>query len=289
MQLELIAFQRFTGEKFLMRSKSLLAVNPSSVAPIIHSSPNRDGAGRWICGQDQKYWQRLRPCEWCKKDFAPRCVQAAKTRFCGRSCSAKWRMSRPEHLAKVHTPEVAARRGQSRSSWLNSGKPKAQAELARFSTINRMHLPETRAKLSRALKERNHKPSVRGGNGHPMTEAQAALKAVMSGNWTAEYALSLGRLKPGYPTNYKIDLANEGLKIAIEVDGHSHRSRKHLDQKKDEMLISLGWTVLRFWNWDILTWIDTGMPMENFISMTLAQHGIQVSRSVGCSSTIRRF
>jgi very-short-patch-repair endonuclease len=98
--------------------------------------------------------------------------------------------------------------------------------------------------------------------------------------WIAEYALSLGRLKAGYPTHYKIDCANPPRKFAIEVDGNSHHveTRKVEDAKKEAMLRSLGWTVLRFWNEEILNWSNSGRPTESYISMTLAQHGIHPIR-----------
>lgn len=203
-------------------------------------------------------------------------VQNAKVRFCGRSCSAKWRMRQPEHLAKVHNPAVAAKRAASKAAWFAAGSPAAERERARIAALNPMAKPETRAKVSRRLKEIGHKVSVRGGNGHGLTEPQRALMDALPGNWIAEYSLSLGRRTPGFPTAYKIDLADRGRKVAIEVDGHSHRSRKDQDAKKDAVLTSLGWTVLRFWNWDILNWIASGRPTESSISTTLARHGIQV-------------
>lgn len=54
----------------------------------------------------------------------------------------------------------------------------------------------------------------------------------------------------GNPTHYSLDVANEALKIAVEVDGGSHvalavRAR---DKRKDEFLRSRGWKVFRFTN-----------------------------------------
>ncbi|MGC8534900.1 MAG: DUF559 domain-containing protein [Rhizomicrobium sp.] len=67
--------------------------------------------------------------------------------------------------------------------------------------------------------------------------------------------------------------------LNVEVDGLSHYARKHLDAKRDKKITSLGWTVLRFSNVEILNWKNCGMPMESYISTTLAAHGIQVSPS----------
>jgi len=49
------------------------------------------------------------------------------------------------------------------------------------------------------------------------------------------------------PTCYKVDFGNPEKKIAVEIDGPSHRSfrSKQLDQKKTEVLNALGWKVAR--------------------------------------------
>jgi very-short-patch-repair endonuclease len=112
-----------------------------------------------------------------------------------------------------------------------------------------------------------------------MTVPQRVLLAALGRGWVPEFAYSLGRRTPGYPSHYKIDIAEPNLKIAIEVDGFSHHSRRLLDQKKDEKLRSLGWGVLRFWNRDILTW-NAGAPQTGTsISTILAERGIHLSRS----------
>jgi hypothetical protein len=260
-----------------MRSDSRSADDQSSAARTIRTSPDADGLERKTSSPAMKSWQQPRPCEWCGERFTVRYVQMAKARFCGTSCSAKWRMSRPEHKAKVHTPEVARKRGEKRRAWLASGHPKALAEIERIRSLNPATHPDVRAKISRALKAIHHGPSERGGNGRGLTEPQRILLAALGNGWIPELALSLGRRTPGYPTHYKLDLANPERRIAIEVDGFSHSGRRALDEKKDAKLASLGWTVLRFSNRDILTWSASGMPMGSSISTTLERHDIRPS------------
>jgi len=220
-----------------------------------------------------------KPCEWCGEPFAKKSATAhRKARFCNRSCSAKWRMRQPEHLAKVHNPTVAAKRGAKRAEWFRSRSPEAQAQLERIRNLRPMLNPESRAKVSRRLKEIGHKPSVRGGNGQGPTVPQSMLLAMLDDSWQAELAVSLGPREPGYPTHYKLDLGNAAMKVGIELDGHSHHSRKALDRKKDNKLASLGWTVLRFWNHQILDWIAAGAPTGDCISTTLESHGIRLIR-----------
>lgn len=101
-------------------------------------------------------------------------------------------------------------------------------------------------------------PQNRGGNGHGPTMAQEMLAKALG--WPMEVAIPtapyapagkkrLHQKKHGYPTCYKVDIANPDKKIAVEVDGASHvGSRVIADQKKAECLKELGWKVLRLSN-----------------------------------------
>jgi hypothetical protein len=69
--------------------------------------------------------------------------------------------------------------------------------------------------------------------------------------WEPEMAIPTGMPREsGYPTCYKIDLANPQKKIGLEFDGKSHcaTERKAQDAKKDALLASLGWLVYRISN-----------------------------------------
>jgi hypothetical protein len=101
-------------------------------------------------------------------------------------------------------------------------------------------------------------PSVRGGNGTGPTKAQKMLADALG--WKTETAVPtaphvpLGKKRSyqkenGFPTCYKVDIANAQLKIAVEVDGASHNGkRKKIDQKKADCLRGLGWKVLHLTN-----------------------------------------
>lgn len=270
-----------------MPSGSTPGDSPLSPAQITPSSPSADGYAPKTSSPAMPLWQRAKVCEWCLGDFLPQTRQAQrKNRFCDQSCSAKWRMSHPVHKAKVHRPEVYAKIGRSVSARYKAGdSPKLEANRERIRALR--PTPESRAKISRRLREIGHGPSVRGGNGHGLTEPQRILLDALGPSWRAEFAISLGQRTPGYPTNYKVDLALPERRVAIEADGHTHRSRKAQDEKKDAKLRSLGWIVLRFWNRDILTWSASGHPMEHSISMTLKAHGILPFPSTDGSSTTR--
>lgn len=127
---------------------------------------------------------------------------------------------------------------------------------------NPMSRVEVRQKVSRALKAKNHKPIVRGGNGTGMTKPQQMLFKELKKHkiyTIPELAIKTGqKAGSGYPTCYKVDLGLEELKIGIEIDGLSHNliERRNQDIKKDTFLESLGWKILRFKNKEVLESLD---------------------------------
>lgn len=62
-----------------------------------------------------------------------------------------------------------------------------------------------------------------------------------------------------------MDLAHPASMVAIEIDGGSHLSvkQKNRDRKKVEMLTTLGWLVLRFWNSQIESEIASVVKIIN--------------------------
>lgn len=76
--------------------------------------------------------------------------------------------------------------------------------------------------------------------------------------WEFQYVILTGAKKgSGTATNYKVDFALSFKKWALEIDGTSHTSRKHLDAKKDTLLASLGWCVFRVSNAQVREWYTT--------------------------------
>ena len=124
---------------------------------------------------------------------------------------------------------------------------------ARMKARNPMRMASARDKMKRSLALIDRKPSVRGGNGKPLPLPQAALALALG--WPTEVAVPTREPRgSAYPTNYKIDIANEAMKIGVEVDGMSHSalSRKAQDAKKDAFLAGLGWSILRFSNREVM-------------------------------------
>ena len=61
------------------------------------------------------------------------------------------------------------------------------------------------------------------------------------------------------------DFACVECKVAIEIDGETHLSRKDADQRRTEALQADGWCVMRFWNNEIYDELE---PVKEAIYQT---------------------
>ena len=148
----------------------------------------------------------------------------------------------------------------------NLAKGRAPAARAKAAvTLKSLVTPAWRAKVSKATRKAMRQPAIRkrhltalagrpvnfrGGNGQPplpLTLRIAELLAPLG--FIAEFPIKTAGHGTGHkaPTSYKVDFGHQGLCIAVELDGPSHRPRAQqmLDNKKTEVLRALGWEVLR--------------------------------------------
>ena len=174
-------------------------------------------------------------------------------RFCDRSCSAKWRVTTPAGKAGCKAGGMTTR--QRHPELLRQTPERRAASSARMKAQNPMADLEVRARAAAALRGRPF-PGKRGGNGTGPTKAEAALLALLP-DAVSEFAVAIPkRVKPpGWNgTNLKLDLAFPKVQLGIECDGQTHKTRlgKERDARKELILGRLGWTVLRFWNEEIL-------------------------------------
>lgn len=170
----------------------------------------------------------IKTCEWCGQAF-----QASKKtrRFCSLSCASKAHAT-PDQIAKAVAAQDRPSVRQHRSERLRRSNP--------------MSNPDARRKMIAKLTGRAFS-GQRGGNGQITTQQRTLADAL---GWPTEISIKTGKREWSHAT---VDIANQGLKIAIEVDGASHLSKKqqNRDAKKQLMLESLGWCVMRFWNSEI--------------------------------------
>jgi hypothetical protein len=188
-------------------------------------------------------------CEWCGKIIGP-----SHSRFCNKSCSAKWRM---KHYPI--SPEKYAEMGRKTAARLTGVPAPQHSERMRLN--NPSTRPEVIAKIKAArLAAGGYTFLSRGGNGK-LTEPQKRLATAtglpMEHTITLEEARKSG-LFESLPTHYKVDLACPALKISIEIDGESHKTKRwrFLDKRKTAILEFQGWCVLRFWNKRVMSDLD---------------------------------
>lgn len=132
---------------------------------------------------------------------------------------------------------------------------------------------EARKKISDTLKEIKHKPIKRGGNGQLLPLPQLALLHALGMGWEAELAIKTnkGHKNGIYPNCYKVDIANQEKKIAIEINGNSHCpiARKERDIKKTLLLAELGWTVLHVSNEKALSMYSTFTSVDTLLTLLM--------------------
>lgn len=122
---------------------------------------------------------------------------------------------------------------------------------------NPMREAATVAKMASSLQGRTWL-SQRGGRGR-LTAPQLVLAKRLA--LPTEFAIPtrpVAHLFASLPNWYAVDLACPPAMLAIEVDGNTHRTKRwrYLDRRKTEVLEALGWSVLRFWNHEVLTETD---------------------------------
>jgi len=87
-----------------------------------------------------------------------------------------------------------------------------------------------------------------------MTEAEKRLWRVIRAHRLE--GISFRRQMP--IAGYIVDFAAPQHRLIVELDGSQHGDPQHVEQdrQRDEALASVGWTVLRFWNADVLQDLD---------------------------------
>lgn len=202
-----------------------------------------------------------RICQTCKMEFVVKWFSPSITcsRKCGNVIGGLKRTGRivseqtKEKISKAHksllqrNPEQAKKLYQLRSERMIENNPMMKK------------VTRKKAITTKRIKGTLHVwKGERGGNGK-LTESQIILAAALK--WPTEVSIATGHYsgENGFPTNYKVDIGNRRLKLAIEVDGKGHLLKKAQlrDKKKETKLKLLGWSVLRFTNEDIMNNLST--------------------------------
>lgn len=192
----------------------------------------------------------VKNCELCGTQFSFKSSGEAnnrKRRFCTTGCAAKWRMTQ-ESIKSQIIPGLLL--GQKKAAERRKGSSNPRAA-ERMRKNNPMSNPTYRERARQKLIGRTF--LSRGGNGK-LTPQQIAIHDATG--YPTEFAIATAPVKEMFqslPPVYKVDLAVPESKLAIEVDGKTHRLKKwkFLDARKTAVLNALGWRVLRFWNEEV--------------------------------------
>ena len=145
----------------------------------------------------------------------------------------------------------------------------------------RNNLAQLQAGNQRGLGNRGGDPAafnrIKGGNGRGPTLAESTLIEALGGDWSWNLPVATGLRPAGYPTCYKIDVANPTLKIAIEIDGQSHRHLQEVDDRKTTFLESQGWRVIRVTNRDAIQKTSSVLAQVAFLA-----EGLPVCQGDNC-------
>lgn len=90
----------------------------------------------------------------------------------------------------------------------------------------------------------------RGGNG-TYTKHQILMLQMLGEDWVLELPVCTHKQGLGYPSCYKLDVGNPKLKIGIEVDGRTTPQRRERADKKDALLLELGWKIFHITNKEV--------------------------------------
>jgi very-short-patch-repair endonuclease len=136
------------------------------------------------------------------------------------------------------------------------------ATLARKSAIvaNRFKDPAERIKQSETMKRLGIQPPP-GHNysGDKPTKHEALLLADLSSDWLLHHRIARGTATWSSTARWvEIDLVLPAARVAVEVDGRSHRltAQKAIDREKENFCMTCGFRVIRIPNENVIDDID---------------------------------
>lgn len=193
-------------------------------------------------------------CEWCRQKFTTTRLKGSNgkpRRFCSQHCAMKWRHAQPDYIHPASDPKVRAASSK-RMKELRE-RPDVKRKLNRYLRSDRNPFKDPSREFIENRKKATSYDHLVGGNGTGLTKSQKLLLDLLGANWKPEFVIPTKK-KSGFPNHYKIDLARPRKKIAVEIDGISHATKKvrAADKRKDQFLRDEGWTVIRVSNQQVL-------------------------------------
>lgn len=200
--------------------------------------------------EDIKSMSKTKFCEYCHKEFTPKDM---RQRFCGNSCSAKWRVQTfgcPKHIPTEEEREKA--RQFLKNKWKEPEFRNKKTEYMK--NHNPVYMPGVidKAKKTR-LCNGPYPNNFKYGNGKISKYEQLVFEDLVGLGFYYNYCINTKLARDAFPerhysNGYKPDFVNIEHHLCIEIDGIDH-TQKHiqkLDRKKEECLNFLGFTTIRF-------------------------------------------
>lgn len=196
----------------------------------------------------------IKYCEFCGKSFEiPNTVHGKRKRFCNTSCSAKWRIK----TYGVNSPSEEGRKQLSDKLKKKWDDPSfRENNYKRMTTNNPVYQDGVIDKIRQTrLINGSYTNNFKYGNGKISPSEQLAYNLLIPLGYYYNYAIPTKIFRDAYPTisvpnSYKPDFVHLIKKVCIEIDGKNHNknTQQILDNKKEECLQYLGFTVIRFTN-----------------------------------------
>ena len=197
----------------------------------------------------------MKVCEYCGKELTLK-QEKEGNRFCGNSCSMKYKKANYNYKPMEYTPEIRKKLSNSmKKNWKNEEFRKQNHK--RMTENNPMFNSENIQKMMNSLAingTKNTQNNFKAGNGKISEIEQIAYNILVPLGFIYNYAIGMRELRIAYPekrfaNNYKPDFVDLKKKIAIEIDGSNHGGKhKIIDQKKEFALNYYGFKVFRFSN-----------------------------------------
>lgn len=190
-------------------------------------------------------------CQVCKKPLTYVSARSGH-RFCSYDC-----MRNDTELKEIRSNHL-------KKQWENEDFRKSVISRMRDNNPSKNRDNVEKGKRTRDINGTLHIFSgVRGGNGK-VSEAESMLMDFCADhNFVYNKAIKTADIRKLYPemhyaVNYKPDFVNIDLKLCVEVDGESHKSKNGIEKdiKKEKCLLMLGYRIIRFWNSDVLNNIE---------------------------------
>lgn len=192
----------------------------------------------------------IKICEFCGKEFeVPNTKHGQRKRFCNTSCSAKWRNKTfGPNLISEETKRKNAKILSDR--WKNPEFRKKKTDYMK--EHNPVYIPGVVERANKTKLQRGKLPNnYKYGNGKLSEYESFVYEDLIKAGFYYNYAINTKLARDAFPEkhyaySYKPDFTNMIYKLCIEIDGPNHIHTKELDEKKEECLKFLGFTIIRF-------------------------------------------